>query len=176
MPRPPISEAIIFEGVHPDEERAAQLARQAAGESTEVAKEAESRAVRLNRLLRDTLGYWINDGVVLELTDSSALPYGLRIATQNKYKERAEVAYTEVEVAPVTGEHRTNLRLDTTDPLDHDPAGSLVVIDPATGEEYPVTALEPDEKLRLTSVVGRLETDIERELREEHFRVQPLLH
>jgi hypothetical protein len=174
MPRPQISEAIIFEGADPGTERANQLAWLAGSGSVKAARQAGERAVELNRFLQSRLGYWMNDGVVLEYTGSGDLPYDLRIAAQNRY--RAGLVHTEVEVAPVSGEHKTGFTLDTTNPWDHDPAASLVIVDPATGTEYPVTASEPGEQLGVNGVVGRLETDIEREFREERFRIRPLLH
>lgn len=177
MPKPCISEAVIFEGARygagpADVDQQAILAM---GGTIQAKREAEDRALALNRFLRDRLGYWINDGVVLELTDSSDLPYGLTIASKSKLRDRAEIAHTEVRVAPGHNEHLAAFLLDTTDPSDRDPAASLVVVDPATGREYPAVTLEPSEQLGLSHVVGRLDTDIQRELTEEHFRVQPLL-
>jgi hypothetical protein len=176
MPRPQISEAIIFEGGNTGDERGRQLAWLAGSGSVEAARQAEERAVELSRFLYDKLGYWMNDGVLLEHIGSSGLPYDLRIAAQNRYRGGAEIVHAEVEVAPASGQNKTGFRLDTTNPWDSDPTASLVVVDPVTGAEYPVTASEPGEQLGVNGVVGRLETDIERELMEERFRVQPLLH
>jgi hypothetical protein len=162
MPKPQTPEAIIFEGASPDGEHA-QLTRLAGGQAIEAAKQAESRAIKLHQHLRDRLGIWINDGVRLESV-ATGLPYHLTIEARNRYGGRAERTHTELEVAPANGGHKTRLKFDTTEPLDQDPVASLLAVDPETGEEYPVT----------DSVIGRLETDIKRELEEENFSVQPL--
>ena len=169
MPEPRVPEAIIFEGASPGEERAEQLAgavgSQAVEGAIEAERQAESRVIGLHRHLRDKLGIWINDGVRLESV-ATGLPYDLAIEARNRFRDRAERTHTEVEITPLNGAHRTRFKFDTTEPLDQDPVASIAAVDPETGEEYPVTA----------GVVGRLEDDIKRELEEEHFRAQPLLH
>jgi hypothetical protein len=163
MPKPQIPEVTIFEGASPGEQRA-QVAKLAGSQALEAAQQAESRAIKLHQHLRDRLGIWINDGVRLESV-ATGLPYHLTIEARNRYGgDRTERTHTELEVVPANGGHKTRLKLDTTEPQGQDPVASLEAFDPETGEEYPVT----------DSVIGRLETDIRRELDEEHFSVQPL--
>lgn len=172
MPKPQISELITAGESSSEEDRAVQAANLAGSRATEATMQAAGRAVRLHRFLRDKLGLWINDGIKLKSTSDT--PYVLEIAARNDYRDRAERTHTEVKVIPGGDRQNVGLKIDTTEPLDQDPAATLTVVNPETGEEYPVTALDPTEQDKLPDVMGQLGADIERRLEEGNFEAQPL--